>query len=142
MKRQMPRALRYITLIVAAEITIQLAAEKFIQSSSQCSDELSLLNHPYPSSMLGNSAGDSEEVHLLQNLLSSAEKIEFEEKDCGSFRSIAAFRFDPYCISRSDSSLSLITKLAGIQTLFEHVAEARKVHIIDLEISVHFDGYD
>ncbi|CAA3007407.1 DELLA protein RGL1-like [Olea europaea var. sylvestris] len=171
---------------LSAEIIIRLAAEKFIQSSStsKCSDEVTLLSHPYSSSILANSAGDSEEVHLVQNLLSSAEKLgeqQYEraiqllrecdkmssnrgspiqrlvfyfnealyekiERETGRItpRGLGKKTADPLeALKCRDSTLiafhgempiSQITKLAGIQALIEHVAEARKVHVIDLEI--------
>ncbi|CAI9776775.1 unnamed protein product [Fraxinus pennsylvanica] len=170
---------------LSAEIIIQLAAEKFIQSCSKCSDELSMLSHPYPSSILANSAGNSKEVHLLQNLLSSAEKLGQQQYEraikllCESDKMSSnrgspiqrlVFYFtealhekidretgritpkglgkkkiaDPLeALKCRDSTLiafhsempvSQITKLAGIQALVEHVAEAKKVHVIDLEI--------
>ncbi|KZV30504.1 hypothetical protein F511_28127 [Dorcoceras hygrometricum] len=60
---------------LSAETIIRLAAERFIQSISRSSDEISVLSHPYPSAILCHSAGDSESVQLVQNLLSCVEKV-------------------------------------------------------------------
>lgn len=61
---------------LSIETIIQLAAEKFIKSTSQTSNELSVLSHPYPSSIFCHSKEDSEGVQLVQNLLSCAEKVD------------------------------------------------------------------
>lgn len=67
---------------MSAETIIRLAAERFIQSTSQSSDEISLLSHPYPSSILCHSVKDSEGVQLVQNLLSCAEKVGKRKYEC------------------------------------------------------------
>ncbi|KAL2506834.1 DELLA protein RGL2 [Abeliophyllum distichum] len=168
----------------AAELIIQLAAEKLIQFSFVCSDELSMLNHPYPSSILADSAGDSKEVHLVQNLLLSAKNVgerQYERaikllRECDRMSStrgspvqrlvfyftealyekidretgtvtpkglgkktedpLEALKFQDSTLIAFHCELPLaqITRFAGTQALVEHVAEARKVHIIDLQI--------
>ncbi|KAH6769593.1 hypothetical protein C2S52_014396 [Perilla frutescens var. hirtella] len=65
-----------MTCGLSVEMIIQLGAEKFIKSSSQVSDELSVLSHPYASSIMSHSKEDSEGVHLVQSLLSCAEKLD------------------------------------------------------------------
>ncbi|XP_057811480.1 DELLA protein RGL1-like [Salvia miltiorrhiza] len=60
----------------SVETLIQLGAEKFIKSSSKVSDELSVLCHPYPSSILCHSGEDCEGVRLVETLLSCAEKVD------------------------------------------------------------------
>lgn len=64
-----------LSLAPSVEAIIQLGAEKFIKSSCQLTDELSVLSHPYPSSILCRSKQDSEGVRLVQHLLSCAEKV-------------------------------------------------------------------
>ncbi|XP_073135871.1 DELLA protein RGL1-like [Henckelia pumila] len=59
----------------STETIIRLAAERFIQSTSQSRDEISFLSHPYSSSILCHSVKDSEGVQLVHNLLSCAEKV-------------------------------------------------------------------
>ncbi|KAL8481220.1 hypothetical protein ACS0TY_027664 [Phlomoides rotata] len=65
-----------VTRGMSIDMIIQLAAEKFISSSSQTSYELSMLSHPYPTPILCHSDDDSESVRLVQNLLSCAEKVD------------------------------------------------------------------
>lgn len=60
---------------LSVETLIHLGAEKFIKSSSQLSHELSVLSHPYASSILCHSKEDSG-VQLVQSLLSCAEKAD------------------------------------------------------------------
>ncbi|XP_075515889.1 DELLA protein RGL1-like [Primulina tabacum] len=67
---------------MSTETIIRLAAERFIQSTSQSGDEISILSHPYPSSILCHSAKDSEGVQLVQNLLSCAEKVGEQKYEC------------------------------------------------------------
>lgn len=55
---------------------IQFAAAHFINSTSQVSNEVSVLNHPYPSSILSHSEEDTQSIQLLQNLLLCAEKVD------------------------------------------------------------------
>ncbi|KAL1548193.1 DELLA protein RGL2-like [Salvia divinorum] len=63
----------------SVETLIHLGAEKFIKSSSKVSDELSVLSHPYPSSVLCQSEEDCVGVRLVQSLLSCAEKVDKKE---------------------------------------------------------------
>lgn len=67
---------RQMSCGLSIETIIHLGAEKFIKSSSQLSHELSVLSHPYASSILCHSKQDSEGVQLVQSLLSCAEKID------------------------------------------------------------------
>ncbi|KAI3469294.1 hypothetical protein Pfo_025957 [Paulownia fortunei] len=67
---------RKVSSGLSIETIIQLAAEKFIQSTSLMSNELSVLSHAYPSSILCHSEEDYEGVQLVQNLLSCAEKVD------------------------------------------------------------------
>ncbi|CAK9138912.1 unnamed protein product [Ilex paraguariensis] len=63
---------------------IKLAAEKFIQSCSQTIDELSMLSHPYASSVLGLSDGEVKDVELVHCLLASTEKVSQQQFDRAS----------------------------------------------------------
>ncbi|KAI3469296.1 hypothetical protein Pfo_025959 [Paulownia fortunei] len=130
---------------LSTEIIIKLAAEKFIQSMSQRSNEISVLNHPYPSSILG----DSEGVQLVQNLLSCAEKVAEKQYE-------RAIKFLKECDEMSSRTGTPIQRLVFYfsEALFEKIAKetgritpkdlekkpvdplepARKVHMIDLEI--------
>lgn len=67
---------------MSTETIIRLAEESFVQSTSQSSDEISLLSHPYPSSILCHSVKDSEGVQLVQNLLSCTEKVGKQKYEC------------------------------------------------------------
>ncbi|KAI3469295.1 hypothetical protein Pfo_025958 [Paulownia fortunei] len=170
--------------MVSTEIIIKLAAEKFIQSMSRSSNELSMLNHPYPSSILAHSEEDSEEVQLVQNLLSCAEKVaekQYERaikflKECDKMSSRTGTpiqslvfyfsealsekiaretgRITPKDLEKKavdplervkfpsttliafhkEYPVSQITKLVAIQAIVDHLEEARKLHVIDLEI--------
>ncbi|XP_022880389.1 uncharacterized protein LOC111397617 [Olea europaea var. sylvestris] len=128
-----------------AEIIIQLAAEKFIQSSSQCSDELSMLNHAYPSSILTNSVGDSKEVYLLSSAEKKGEKqykraikllreCDKVSSNIGSPVQRLVFYFTEALYEKIDSETGRIPLSQITKALVEHVVGARKVHIIDVEI--------
>lgn len=66
---------------LSTEATIRLAAEKFILSMPRSSNELSMLNHLYPSLLSPHFGVDSEEVQLVQNLLLSAHKVAQHEHE-------------------------------------------------------------
>ncbi|KAH6808619.1 hypothetical protein C2S51_026402 [Perilla frutescens var. frutescens] len=170
---------------LSTETIIRVAAEKFIQSMSESSNELSMLNHPYPSYLLAHSGKNSEGVQLIQNLLSCAEKVadnQYERalkflKECDkkSFRlgtpiqrlvfyfSRALFEkianetgrirpkdleekhgdpVESLCCPSMNMLISFhkehphsqVTKLVGVQAILDHLKEARKVHVIDLQI--------
>ncbi|XP_047948755.1 DELLA protein GAI1-like [Salvia hispanica] len=61
---------------LSVETLIHLGAEKFIKSSSKVSAELSVLSHPYPSSVLCQSEEDCVGVRLVHCLLTCAEKVD------------------------------------------------------------------
>ncbi|XP_012846595.1 PREDICTED: DELLA protein RGL3-like [Erythranthe guttata] len=64
------------TFRLSIEQIIRVASENFIEySTSQISNEVSILSHPYPSSILCHSKEDSQAVELVQNLLLCAEKV-------------------------------------------------------------------
>ncbi|KAL2530628.1 DELLA protein RGL1-like [Forsythia ovata] len=169
---------------LSAEIIIKLAAEKFIQSNSRSSSEISMLGHPYTGSILGPYTEYSEGIQLVQNLLTCAQKVgekQYERaikllRECDRMSSSEGtpvqrlvFYFSEALYEKIDREtgritpkglgkksedplealkcqdtiliafcyelpLARITSFAAIQALVEHVAEARKVHIIDLEI--------
>ncbi|KAK4433872.1 Scarecrow-like protein 18 [Sesamum alatum] len=171
-------------LMMSTEKIIELATENFIQSMSK-SKEISLVRHPYPSSMtLARSADDLKAVQLVHNLLLSAEKVDEKKyerarkllEECDRMSSSAGtpiqrlvFYFTEALYEKMDREtgsisprgmgkkilhsledlqrtnrfrlslhknqpLSQIAQFAGMQTVIEHVAEARKVHVIDLGI--------
>lgn len=66
------------------EDILRLAGEIFILFSSQRVNDLSMLNHPFPSSCLDLSNDESEDVELVQNLLASAEKVGQQQYDRAS----------------------------------------------------------
>ncbi|CAI9762602.1 unnamed protein product [Fraxinus pennsylvanica] len=169
---------------LSTEIIIKLAAEKFILSNSRNSSDISMLSHPYAGSILCPSTEDSKEIQLVQNLLSSAEKVgekQYERaiklmRECDRTSSSEGtpvqrlvFYFSEALYEKIDREtgritpkglgkksedplealkcqdsvliafcyelpLARVTSFAAIQALVEHLAEARKVHIIDLEI--------
>ncbi|PIN25479.1 hypothetical protein CDL12_01768 [Handroanthus impetiginosus] len=164
---------------LSTEAIIELAAENFIQSASKSSKKLSLFNHLYSSSFLSL----SKDFQLIVNLLSCAEKVDYEQYDLagklldecykmsspiGSTIQRLAFYFIQALYEKVGSvtpmglcsyplealiwpsmlllaihkgyPLSQITKFAGIQTILDHVVEARKIHVIDLEIrsGIHY----
>ncbi|XP_011071649.1 DELLA protein RGL1-like [Sesamum indicum] len=170
--------------MMSTEKIIELATENFIQAISK-SKEISVVSHPYPSSMtLGYSTDDLKAIELVQNLLLSADKVDEKKYECarklleecdrmsssagtpiqrlvlyfaealyekidretgsispkGMGKRILHPREDlqhtnKFRISlHKNQPLSQIAQFAGIQTVIEHVAEARKVHVIDLGI--------
>ncbi|KAH6769595.1 hypothetical protein C2S52_014398 [Perilla frutescens var. hirtella] len=110
-------------LALSTEIVIKLAAEKFIQSMPESSNELSLLNHPYPSSLLTLSEEDSKEVQLVQNLLSCAEKVaekQYERalkflKECGEMNSFTGTPIQRLAFYISEALYEKIAKETGRQ---------------------------
>ncbi|KAK3008168.1 hypothetical protein RJ639_013980 [Escallonia herrerae] len=60
---------------LSTEAIIRFAGEKFIQSSSQRVDDLSVFSHPFSNSFSGASEAEMRDVELVQYLLASAEKV-------------------------------------------------------------------
>ncbi|CAI9779728.1 unnamed protein product [Fraxinus pennsylvanica] len=65
--------------ISSVDSIIKLAAEKFLQSNSSSSDELSVLSLPYASSYLGSAM--DKDVQLVQGLLFCAERVGNKQYD-------------------------------------------------------------
>ncbi|KAL0368175.1 UNVERIFIED_CONTAM: Scarecrow-like protein 18 [Sesamum calycinum] len=134
--------------MMSTEKIIELAAENFIQSMSK-SKEISTVSHPYPSSMtLGCSADDLKAIQLVQNLLLSAERVDEKKYECarklleecdrmsssaGTPIQRLVFYFTEALYEKIDRQTGSVSP-KGMQTVIEHVAEARKVHVIDLGI--------
>ncbi|KAK4433873.1 GRAS family protein RAM1 [Sesamum alatum] len=170
--------------MMSTEKIIELAAENFIQSMSR-TKEVSVVTHPYPSSMtLGRSEDDLKAVQLVQNLLLSAEKVDEKQyerarkllEECERMSSSTGtpiqrlvFYFAEALYEKIDREngtvstkglrkqildpledlepdqrfrisfhenhpLSQISQFSAMQAVIDHVAEATKVHVIDLEI--------
>ncbi|KAL0393315.1 UNVERIFIED_CONTAM: protein DWARF AND LOW-TILLERING [Sesamum radiatum] len=168
--------------MMSTENIIELAAENFVHPMSK-TKEISVVSHPYPSSItLGRSEDDLKAVQLVQNLLLSAEKLEkyeqarklldecdrmssstgtpiqrlvfyfagalYEkidrEKGTVSIKGLGKQTLDPledlhpdqrFQISfHENHPLSRITQFSAMQAIIDHVAEATKIHVIDLEI--------
>lgn len=167
---------------VSTNAIIRLAGESFILSSSQRSDDLSDLSHPF---VLGLSAEETKDVELMEYLLASAEKVGQQKFGharkllnkciqlssdkgnpiqrlvyyfCGAlFEKIARktgrissnilgkkqlLDFEESVMSPKSANIafhkelpfSQVSQFTGVQAIIEHVAEAKKVHIIDLVI--------
>lgn len=168
-------------LALSTDIIIKLAAGKFIQSLSKSSNEISMLNHPYPSSILTLCDEDSKEVQLVQNLLCCAEKVAEKQyqraikflEECGEMSSDTGTPIQRLALYVSEALLekianetgrkkkpekkpikplepakfvssipiyfkqfpvTQITNLVGSQTILHYLEEARKIHVVDLEI--------
>ncbi|CAK9138910.1 unnamed protein product [Ilex paraguariensis] len=125
----------------------ELAAEKFIQSCSQTIDELSVLSHPYASSVLGLSK-EVKDVELIHCLLASTEKVSQQQFDRARVVTSKGWeKKQQYDIverlKNPDTSIISfyqsvpfiqICQYSGIQAIIDNVGGAKKVHIIDLEI--------
>lgn len=103
---------------LSIETMIKIAAENFIHSISENRNELSMLNHPYSSSMLILSNESSKEVHLVQTLLSCAEKITEKKYEC-------SIRFLKDCSGMCSSTGTPIQRLAFYvsEALFQKIAQ-------------------
>ncbi|KAL2465261.1 DELLA protein RGL2 [Abeliophyllum distichum] len=101
---------------LSTETIIRLAAEEFIQSSSQSSCELSVLSHPYASEISGQVEEDFKELKLLRNLLSCAEKVGEEKYE-------RARRLLLECDKMSSSTGNPVERLAFyfIRALYEKI---------------------
>ncbi|KAL0367797.1 UNVERIFIED_CONTAM: GRAS family protein RAM1 [Sesamum radiatum] len=170
--------------MMSTENIIELAAEYFVHPMSK-TKEISVLSHPYPSSItLGHSEDDLKAVQLVQNLLLSAEKLDKKkyeqarklleecdrmssstgtpiqrlvfyfaealyekidrEKGTVSTKGLGKQNLDPledlqpdqrFQISfHGNHPLSQITQFSAMQAVIDHVEEATKIHVIDLEI--------
>lgn len=164
---------------------LRLAGERFIQSPSQGAGDLSILSHPFGSSFFNLSDSETKDVELVQNLLSSAEKIGQQQYDraskllslCDDLSSDAGnpvervvYYFSKALREKIDLETGRITskglgkkqlsdleglmvransatvgfhekvpfsqicQFTGIQAIIEHVAEAKKIHFIDLDL--------
>jgi hypothetical protein len=164
---------------------MRLAGAKFIQSSSQSADDVSMLSHPFDSSLYGLSNEETEDVTLVEFLFASAEKVGCQQfdrasrllnqcdhwcsnignpvrrvvyyfskalrekidretgrilsKDLGKRQSFdfdeAMMTSDPTMLaSHEELPFSQIAQFSGIQAIVESMAEARKIHIVDLAI--------
>lgn len=60
---------------LSTDAVIRLGGEKFIQSFSSSMKDVSMLSHPYGTSFSGLSDQELQDVHLIENLLLSAEKV-------------------------------------------------------------------
>lgn len=103
---------------LSIEMMIKIAAENFIHSISDNRNELSMLNHPCSSSILTLSNESSKEVHLVQNLLSCAEKITEKNYEC-------SIRFLKDCGGMCTSTGTPIQRLAFYvsEALFQKIAQ-------------------
>ncbi|XP_059632796.1 DELLA protein RGL1-like isoform X2 [Cornus florida] len=170
---------------LSTEEIMRLAGEKFIQFSSQRTDDLCLIGHPFDCSFLGLSNEETRDVELVQYLLASAEKVGQQQFDraskllnhCDQLSSstgnpvqrvvyyfsealrekinIETGRIRSKDLGKKHTldleeavrgpNLTLIAfhqkvpfiqvcQFTGMQAILESVAEAKKVHIIDLEI--------
>lgn len=107
---------------LSIEKMIKIAAEKFIQSISEGRNELSMLDHSHSSSILTTlSSENSKEVHLVQNLLSCAEKVAEKKyecsiqflKKCGEMSSATGTPIQRLAFYASEALLLKITKETG-----------------------------
>jgi hypothetical protein len=69
---------------LSTEEIMRLASAKFIQSSSQTADDLSMLSHPFDFSFYGLSNEETKDVELAGFLFASAEKVGCQQFDRAS----------------------------------------------------------
>ncbi|GFZ11501.1 hypothetical protein Acr_22g0008990 [Actinidia rufa] len=127
---------------LSIEAVLHLAGEKFIQSSSHGVDELSMLSHPFGSSFLGLSEEQTKDVELVQNLLASAEKVGQQQYDraskllcqCYELSSDTGNPVQRLVYYFSEALREKVDRETGRTTPKKRVAEAKKVHLIELEI--------
>ncbi|KAL2244314.1 DELLA protein RGL2-like [Sesamum indicum] len=169
---------------MSTENIIELAAENFVQPMSK-TKEISVVSHPYPSSItLDRSDDNLKAVQLVQNLLLSAEKLDEKkyeqarkilegcdrmssstgtpiqrlvfyftgalyekidrENGTVSTKGLGKQILDPLEDLQPDQRFQIsfhknhplcqITQFSAMQAVIDHVAEATKIHVIDLDI--------
>ncbi|KAL2341681.1 hypothetical protein Fmac_009621 [Flemingia macrophylla] len=138
------------------EDIMRIVGTRFIQSSSLDSEPLPFLeNHPFGSSFFGLSDEEKEDVALVESLLASAEKVGYQQfkrasKLLSHCESLSCKTGSPakrivhyfaealhHRIDREtgrDLPFCQIALFTAVQAIIEDVAEATKIHVIDLEI--------
>nr|XP_027085634.1 DELLA protein RGL2-like isoform X2 [Coffea arabica] len=131
---------------LSTDAILKLAAQNFIQSSSKGTTESFELSHPYASSFGGLCVEDTKDVKLVQHLLASAEfvaKKQFERavtpEGLGKMQSIDILDMmsgltSAKIVMQKSVPFGQVCQFAGTQGVLDHVADATKIHIVDLEI--------
>lgn len=102
---------------LSTEATIRLAAEKFIITMPSSSNELSMLDHLYPSLLSAQFGVNSEEAQLVQNLLLSVHRVAQHQYEIG-------LKFLKECDKQSSCTGTPIQRLVFYfsEALFEKIA--------------------
>nr|TKR84469.1 hypothetical protein D5086_0000257490 [Populus alba] len=146
----------------STEEIMGIAGAKFIQPASQSVDVSSMFDNPFDLSLAGLSHEDAKMVELSEFLLASAEKVSCEQfdsdrrllehceecsSDVGNTVERVVYYFSEALRERIEIKSGRVASnglkknqsaepdhFAGIQAIVENVAEAKRIHIIDLEI--------
>ncbi|KAE8730952.1 Ubiquitin-conjugating enzyme 32 [Hibiscus syriacus] len=107
-------------------------------------DGISMIHHPFNVSFSELSDRETRDVELAVLLLAAAEKIGYQQyesasrllKQCDYMSSKPEIRFSSGLLFHPKKFVEefKVTQFTGIQAIVENVAEAKKVHIIDLAI--------
>ncbi|KAF2289064.1 hypothetical protein GH714_025576 [Hevea brasiliensis] len=137
---------------LSTEEIVRIAAERFIQFRNTRTDVASMLDNLFDLSIAGISREEAENVELAEILLASAEKAGNKEYDrasrlldfCDRFSSntgnpvqrIVYYFSEALPIKACHEGVPFYqaAHLSGSQAILENVAEAKRIHIIDLKI--------
>ncbi|XP_038722112.1 DELLA protein RGL1-like [Tripterygium wilfordii] len=123
---------------LSTEDILRIAGQRFIQSSSQKVEVMPMLSNPFDLSFSGLSREEIEDIELVDSLLASAEKIDRGSKRSAnkvSMKDIFEVVMCPGSVAiayHQEVPFRQVEEFAGIQAILENVAEANKVHIIDI----------